>query len=166
MVHPAVDGDDEKRPGDPGHGDRDAGQEVRPRREPVPAVGVDPDEDGLEEEGEALEREPEPEDVAEVLYPGRPQQPELEGQDGARDHPDREERQHDPRPAAGEHPVQVVPGPQVAPLGEQDEHGKGDAKGHQRNVHGQRKRLHLPRFEQVVLIRTHDPEPITAYYRS
>nr|WP_246115475.1 hypothetical protein [Trebonia kvetii] len=164
MVHPAVHRDDEKRSGHPGDRDRDAGQEVRARREPLPAVGVDPDEDGLEEEGESLEREPEPEDVAEVLHPGRPQQPELEGQDGPGDDPDREQRQHDPRPAAGEHPVQVVTGPQVAPLGEQDEDGKGDAEAHQRDVHGQRKRLHLPRFEQIVLIRTHVPQPITAYY--
>ena len=53
------------------------GQEVRARREPVPPVRVDPDEDRLEEEREPLEGEPEPEHVPEVLYPHRPQQPQL-----------------------------------------------------------------------------------------
>ena len=50
----------------PGDHDRDAGQEVRARRQPVPAVDVDRDEDRLDEEREALEREAEPEDVAEA----------------------------------------------------------------------------------------------------
>jgi hypothetical protein len=90
VVHPGVDRDDEERPGDAGDRDRDAAGEVPPGLDPVPAVGVDAYEDGFDEEREAFQREPEPEDVAEVLDPHRPQQPEFEGQDGAGHDPDRE----------------------------------------------------------------------------
>ena len=51
-------------------------ERVHARRRPVPAVDVDADEDRLDEEREALEREREPEDVAEVGHPDRPEQPE------------------------------------------------------------------------------------------
>jgi hypothetical protein len=164
VVHPPVHGDDEQRPGDPSDRDRDPGKEMRARREPVPAVRVDADEDGLEEEGEPLKREPEPEHVPEVLYPDRPQQTELEGQDRAGHHPDREQREHDPRPPAGERPVEVVPGPQVPPLGEQHDHGKRDPEANQRDVHGQRQRLYLPGLEQVVLGHVHQPPSYIYYY--
>jgi hypothetical protein len=96
MVHPAVHRDDEQRPGDPRDRDGDSRQEMRTRRQPVPAVGVYPDEDGFEEERESLERESQPEDVPEVLHPHRPQQSQLEGQDRAGHNPDREQREHDP----------------------------------------------------------------------
>jgi hypothetical protein len=128
---------------------------VRPRPEPVPSVGVDPDEDGLKEEGEPLKREAEPEHVAEVLHPDRPEQPKLEGEDGARDDADREKRQHDPRPAPGEGPVERIARAQVPVLGDEDEHGERDAEAHQRDVHGQRQRLHLPRLEEVLLVDAH-----------
>src|SRR5262245_27587924 len=132
---------------------------MHPRLEPVPAVYVDPDEDGLDEEREPLQREPEAEHVAEVLYPHRPQQPQLERQDRSGDHPHREQRQHALRPAPGQSPVQPIPGAQVPPLGEQDQHGEGDAEADQRDVHDQRERLHLARLEQVLLI-DHDPSQL------
>ena len=133
---------------------------MRARREPVPPVGVDPDEDRLEEEGEALECEPEAKHVPEVLNPHRPQESQFKGQDRARHHPDGEQCEHDPRPPARERPVELVPGPQVPPLREQHDHGERDTEAHQRDVHGQRQRLHLPRFEQVVLIHVHRCQPI------
>ncbi|HEX4833656.1 MAG TPA: hypothetical protein VH478_21475 [Trebonia sp.] len=156
VVHPAVDGDDEQRPRDPRDRDRDAAEEVGAGPQPVPPVGVDADEDGLDEEGEPLQREPEAEDVAEVRHPLRPQHAELERQDRAGDDADREQREHDPRPPPGQDPVQLVAGAQVPVLGEQDEDGKRDAEAHQRDVHGQGERLHLARLEQVVLFSAHD----------
>ena len=66
MVHPAVDGDHHQRAGEAGEHDRDAAREVRARREAVPAVDVDADEDRLDEEREALDREAEAEHAAEA----------------------------------------------------------------------------------------------------
>ena len=47
----------------PGDHDRDAAGEVSPRRQPIPAVDVDADEDRLDEERESLDREAEAEDT-------------------------------------------------------------------------------------------------------
>ena len=55
--------------------------EVRPRREAIPAVDVDADEDRFHEEGEAFDREAEPEDAAEGAGEVRPEQPHLEAED-------------------------------------------------------------------------------------
>ena len=166
VIHPGVDGDDEERAGDAGDRDREAGQEVRPRREPVPAVGVDADEDGFEEEREALEREAEAEHVPEVLHPHRPQQPEFERQDRAGDDAHGEQREHDPRPAPGERAVELVAGSQVPVFGDEDENGERDAETHQRDVHGERERLHLPRLEQVVLVHAHRDLPYAGLLRA
>jgi hypothetical protein len=57
MVHPAVDGDDEQRAGKARDDHGNAGQQVRTRREPIPAVDVDGNEDRLDEEGETLGEE-------------------------------------------------------------------------------------------------------------
>jgi hypothetical protein len=40
----------------------------------------------------------------------------------------------------------------VHPLGEQDHRREGDAEAHERDVHGERQRLHLARLEQVLLL--------------
>jgi hypothetical protein len=164
MIHPAVDRDDEERAGDARDRDRDAAPEMQPRPQSVPPVGVDPDEDGLDEEREALEREPEPEHVAEVLHPHRPQQPQLKRKNRAGNHPHREQRQHDPRPAPRERPVELVAGPQVPVLREKHEHRERDTEADQRDMHAQRERLHLPRFVQIVLIHAHNSQPTHVYY--
>jgi hypothetical protein len=158
VVHPAVDGDDEQRAGHARDGDRDPAQKVRPRLEPVPAIGINPDKDGFEEEGETLQREAEPEHVPEVLHPHRPQQPQLEGQDRAGHDAHREQREHDPRPAFRQRPVERIAAAQVAVFGEQDEHGERDAEAHERNVHRQGECLHLPRLEQIVLVHVHESQ--------
>ena len=67
------------------------GPPVRPRREPVPAVQVEAEEDRLEEERERLQGERRPEDAAVAGHERRPQQAELERQHGAADRADREE---------------------------------------------------------------------------
>jgi hypothetical protein len=137
---------------------------VGARRQPVPPVGVDPDEDGLNKEREPFEREAEPEHVAEVLDPLRPQQPELKRQDRAGHHAHREQREHDPRPSPRQGPVQLISGSQVPPLREQHDHGKRDTEADQRDMHGQRQRLHLPRLEQIVLVHVHRLPRYLNYY--
>jgi hypothetical protein len=164
VVHPGVDRDDEEGPGHARDRDGDSAGEVDPGPQPVPAVGVDAEEDGLHEEREALQREAQAEDVPEVGYPLRPQHAELEGEDGPGDHAHREQREHDPRPALGKDAVEVIAGAQVPVLGEQDQHGERDAEAHQRDVNGQGQRLHLARLEQVVLLRAHEPYPTPYYY--
>ena len=152
VVHPTVDRDDEERPGDPRDHDRNAGEEVPARRQPVPSVDVDRDEDRLDEEGEPLEHEAQPEHVAEGGHETRPQQAELEAEDRTRDDADREQREHHLRPAPRDRAEERVPGTQVAPLHEQDHRRKRDAKADQGDVHRERERLHLPSLEQVVLL--------------
>ena len=56
FVHPAVHGEDEERPDDSRQGDRDQRGQVELGREASPAVEVDAEEDGLQEEGDAFER--------------------------------------------------------------------------------------------------------------
>ena len=57
LVHPRVRGDHRERAADAREHDRNAGPEVRPRREPLPAEDVDRDEDRLEEEEQSFHRE-------------------------------------------------------------------------------------------------------------
>ena len=85
----------------PGDADRHAAPEVHLRRQPVPAVEVDADEDRLGEEREALDRERQAHDVAVGGHPPRPEDPELERQDRARDRADREQHREHLRPRAG-----------------------------------------------------------------
>ena len=152
VVHPRVDGDDHPRAGEAGEDDRQRAEHVRARRQAVPAVDVDPDEDRLEEEREALDREAEAEDAAERGREVRPQQAHLEAEDRARDDAHGEEGDHDPAPAAGDREVDRVAGAVAHPLHDQHHHGKGDAEAHERDVHGERERLHLARLQQVVLL--------------
>jgi hypothetical protein len=99
VVHPPVDRDDEQRSRHAGDRDGDAAQEVESGRNPVPSIRINPDKDGFDEEGEPFQGEAETEDVPEVLDPHRPEQAQFEAQDGPRHDPDREQREHDPRPA-------------------------------------------------------------------
>jgi hypothetical protein len=74
VIHPPVDRDHEERPRHAGDRDGDAGQEVEPWRDPVPAIRINPEKDGFHEEGEPFEREAQAEDIPEVLHPYWPQQ--------------------------------------------------------------------------------------------
>src|SRR6266487_640611 len=87
MVHPTVHGDDEQRARKARNHHRNARQQVRTRREPIPAVDVDGNEDRLDEEREALGRKSDPEDITEGGHERRPQQAHLERQHRAGHHP-------------------------------------------------------------------------------
>ena len=99
LVHPGVDGNHRKGASDAADRDRDAGPEMLPARQPLPAEDVDRQEDRLEEEEDPLDREQHPEYLAEALGELGPQQPELERQNGARHGADREGHRGDLRPA-------------------------------------------------------------------
>ena len=152
VVHPGVYGDHHQGAHEAGDDDGDAAQEVRPGRQAIPAVDVDGDEDGLDEEREGLEREAEAEHLAEGGHEIRPQEAELEAQDCAGDDADCEQGEHHLRPALGDRPVERVAGSQPEALEQEHEGGEGDAEADDRDVDGERERLHLPRLEKVVLV--------------
>ena len=90
-----------------------------------------------------------PEHLAERRHELRPQQPELERQDRPGHDADREQDQRHLRPALGQRLVGRVAGPQVEALDEQEHRGERDPEADDRDVDGQRQRLHLARLEQV-----------------
>ena len=127
-------------------------EEVHARRQAVPAVDVDRDEDRLEEEREALEPERDAEHVAERRHELGPEQPELEREDRARHDADREQDRHRVRPALGQRLVERVPGTQPQALEEEHHRRERDAEADEWDVNGQRQRLHLTGLEQVLLL--------------
>ena len=79
-------------------------------REAVPAVEVEPEEDGLDEEGKPFGRKGQPDDAAGVAHEAGPEQSQLEGEDRAGDGADGEEDGESFGPAAGEGDVDRVAG--------------------------------------------------------
>ena len=152
IVHPRVDGDDEQRAGEARDHDGDAAQQVQPWRHAVPAVDVDRDEDRLDEERESFEAEGEAEDVPERGHEVRPQQAHLEREDRPGDDTDREQGDHHLRPALGQRAVDLVARPQIERLDEQHHARERDPEAHERNVHGERQRLHLARLQKMLLL--------------
>ena len=125
---------------------------MRSRRQPPPPVHVDADEDRLDEEREALDREAQPEHRPERGHEVGPQQAHLEAEDRAGDDPDREQRDHHLAPPLGERQVQLVASAQVQPLDEDHHRRERDPEAHQRDVHDERQGLHLSRLRQVLLV--------------
>jgi hypothetical protein len=152
VVHPGVHRDHHQRAGEAGDHDRDTSQEMRPWRDAIPAVDVDGDEDRLDEERECLEREAESKDLTKRGHEVRPKQPELEAQDRAGDDPDREQGEHHFRPALRDRAVDRVAASEPQPFEHEHEGREGDAEADDRDVNGERERLHLPRLEQVLLV--------------
>ncbi len=118
VVHPGVNGDHERRSRHPREHDRQATEQVGARRQPIPPVHVDADEDRLEEERKPLERETEAEHAAERADEVRPENAELEAEDRTGHDSNREQRDHHLRPAPRDHPVAGIARAQIAPLGE------------------------------------------------
>jgi transposase len=120
--------------------------------EAVPSVGIDPNEDGLHEERESLDRESQPEHAPECGREVWPQQPHLKAEDRASDHANRKKRQHDSAPAPGHCPIERVAGSHPEPLHEQNHRGERDPEADKWDVDGERQSLHLPSLEQILLI--------------
>jgi hypothetical protein len=91
---------------------------MRARADAVPPVEIDPEEDGLEEEGESLERERHPDQRTGVPHEARPEQAELEREHRARDRADGEQHRRALRPAVREIEIRAVPSAPPPPLGE------------------------------------------------
>ena len=111
------------------------------RRETIPAVEIEPEEDGLDEEGEPFRRKGQTDDAAGVAHEDRPEQSQLEGEDRAGDRADGEEDGESFGPAADEGHVDRVAGLQPQPLGDEEEdrqphaeHGEDDVEG-ERGAH-------------------------------
>ena len=107
------------------------------RREAIPAVEIEPEEDGLDEEGEPLRREGEPDDAAGVAHEDRPEESQLEGEDRAGDRTDGEEDGESFGPAADEGHVDRVTGSQPQPLGDEEEDGQTHAEHGEDDVEGE-----------------------------
>jgi hypothetical protein len=151
VLHPCVDRDHGEGTGDTGDHDRQAADEVPARRQPVPPVDVDADEDRLHEEREALDGEPETEHGAERPSEARPQQAHLEAEDGAGHHAHREQGDQHPAPALREGSIDGVTGAEVPPLEEKDHQRERHPEADERDVHHERQRLHLAALIEVRL---------------
>ena len=165
LVHPGVGGDHREGAADPGDHHRHPGPEVRPAAQPLPAVDVDREEDRLGEEEDPLDREGDPEGVAEALHESRPEQAELEAEHGAGDGADGEGDRHRLRPAPGQPHRVLVASLQAEPVGGEDDRRQGDADAGEDDVEAERERHQLARGEQVGLRRREREgvEPGTAY---
>ena len=104
------------------------------RREPVPAVDVDRDEDRLQEEEDPLDRERDPEGVAESAREPRPQQPQLEREDRPADGADGDQHRDRLRPVAGETRGLLVVSLAASVLGDQHHRREGDAEAREHDV--------------------------------
>jgi hypothetical protein len=122
---------------------------VRPRRQAIPPEDVDRDEDRLEEEADALDREQDAEHLAEPPGERRPQQSELERQHGARDRPHRERHGHHLRPAPGEEQRIRVVTAQAPVVGDQHERRERHADRREDDVEPQGERHLAPRRLQL-----------------
>ncbi len=140
LIHPGVGGDHGEGAAEPGDHDRNARPEVRPAREPLPAVDVDRDEDRLHEEEDPLDREQDPEHAAEAPRELGPQEPELERQHGAGDGAHREGHRRDLRPALRELQCVGVVAAKSDVVGDQHDRREGDAQTGQDDVEPERER--------------------------
>ncbi len=94
---------------------------MRPWREAIPAIEVQSEEDGLDKKGEPLCRKRKTDDAPGVAHEKRPEQPQLEGEDGAGNGADGEEDGESLGPAPDERFVDRVAGPQPESLGDEEQ---------------------------------------------
>ena len=139
-VHPGVYSDDAVGADDASGSHRQQRAQVGARRQTSPTVEVDAEEDGFDEEGDALDRERQAEDVAEATHQPRPQQAHLEAEHGARHGTDGEEHGGDLRPALGETKGDRVVVPDGATVHHVDHRREGDAKAGEDDVPTERQR--------------------------
>ena len=81
-VHPRIRRDDEHARERAACGNEDTGAQMHAAADPVPPVQINAEEDRLEEEREPLQREGKGDNRARERHEARPQQAELERQDG------------------------------------------------------------------------------------
>jgi hypothetical protein len=108
------------------------------RGEPVPAVQVDADEDRLEKEGGALQREGQADDGPRVGHEPREQEAQLEADDRARRRAHGKQHAEHLRPPAGEGTPHRIAGAQVHPLGHDHHQRQPDAEYREEQVKAER----------------------------
>ena len=140
LVHPAVRRDHGERAADPRQCDRDPRQEMEPGREPSPAVDVDRDEDRLEEEEQAFDRERDPEGTAVAAHEARPEQAHLEGQDRPGHRAYGEGHGHHGRPSTSEQERRRIAAPKADGVRDQDDGRQPDAQARQHDVEAEGER--------------------------
>src|SRR2546426_6635500 len=122
---------------------------MRARRDSLPSVEIDAQENGFREEREALERKRHTDDRAGEGHEARPQQPKLKGKHGARNRADREQNGGPSRPTLGEIEVHGFARPLPATLGDNHEHGHRDPDDGKDDVKRERHRHLRPGGEQI-----------------
>lgn len=123
--------------------------EMRASRHLLPAVQIDAEEDGLEKEREAFERERHPDERASALHEARPQEAELEAQHRAGDRADREQDRRALRPSMREIQVNGVAAFRVEILGDDHEHRHRHTDDGEHDVEAERHGHLQPCSEQI-----------------
>src|SRR5207245_9751068 len=123
---------------------------MRLRAETGPAIEVDADKDGLEEEGQALDSKAQAESRAKAAHQPRPQNAELERQDRAGHSPDRELNRHDHGPSAGNSQRDRILLEDADAVHQQGVSGKRDAEwNHDDVVRKGERPLHQPWTQRI-----------------
>ena len=148
-VHPGVRGDDGEGAQQREERERGAEPQVHARVQAIPAEDVDRDEDRLEEEREPLDRERQPEHVAEPPQQARPQQAHLERQHRAGHGTDGEGHAHHLRPAARQPERRLVAVAEAVRVSDQREQRHAETERHEQDVEPERERHLAARREQV-----------------
>ncbi len=148
-VHPRVRAHHQERRQRSGDQHGNPAEQVHLGRNAVPRVQVDAEEDGLDEERDALRRERHPDDLAVGAHHPRPQQPELEAEDRARHRAGREQHPDRFGPLAGEPGVVGVPGAYAPPFDDQHQGGHADAQAGEHDVPAERQRHLQARRDEV-----------------
>ena len=148
-VHPGVGGDDREGAQQREERQRKAEPQVHAGVQAIPAEDVDRDEDRLEKEREPLDRERQPEHVAEPPQQPRPQQTHLEREHRAGHGADGEGHAHHLRPAARQPEGRLVAVPETVRVRDQREQRQAEPEWHQQDVEPEREGHLAARGDEV-----------------
>ena len=148
-VHPRIHEHDEERGRGPAHCHDHARRQVGATRDTLPPVQVHAEEDRLEKEGEALERERNPDDRPGEPHETGPQQAELEREHRSRDRTDREEDGRSLRPPVRQLQEHAVASAVPTPFRDHHHQRHRDADLRKDDVEAQRQRHLRTCGEQV-----------------
>src|SRR2546426_8535966 len=123
---------------------------MRLRAETGPAIELDADKEGLEEEGKALDGKAQAESRAKAAHQPGPQNAELEGQNRAGHSPDRELNRHDHGPSAGNSQRDRILLEDADAVHQQGVGGKRDAEWNHDDVVGEGERQLKPTLKESI----------------
>src|SRR5204863_829648 len=131
-VHPGIGRDDKPGRGQSTDPDRKGTQPVYTRRETIPAIKVDAEENGLKEEGKALKGKERPDDSTNKFDVGWPEQTQFELDNGAGDGPDGKDDDGRPGPTTRQGHHRRIFSAQCKPFSDTQEQGQANAQ-HRKN---------------------------------